>query len=243
MGDYNEKYSRDLTDFEIFTIFEEVRYPDSVSCPFCESMDIYPPNIEKRLFRCRKCKRKFSILRNTYLENTKLKLREWYEVINCFSSGLSANKASKELQVNKHWSISRLYNRIREAIKEHSETKFAESVVVDKSENLENLNKYFDEFGNHLEVCYSSYEYYGFIICLNMEREGDLFLMYIGDITDIFHRYISDKKKGKDKRDLLIKNLIERMSFTKVKIFNTLKSYTPRISRIYSFLGRWFRTT
>lgn len=219
MGNYRKIYSRDLTDREIFEKFKKSVYPESVICPHCGSVNIYAPNIEERMFRCRDCLKKFSILKYTYLENTNLKLRDWFEVINYFVREVLSNQVPAKIGVQESWSITRLYKRIRNAITEHSHSDFKKRRLGAYYNNLEKIEKSFDRIGDYLEISYEDYEYFTFIVCLNEENSEQLFVEYAGNTTNIFHSFISGKKRGENKLDWAVNSLLNRIEYNDEEIY------------------------
>jgi transposase-like protein len=140
---YKTIYSSDLTTEKIRLKFLSAKY-DRNRCDFCNSVNVYYINDEKTKFRCRDCWRTFSLSSHTYLENTKLDLRFWYEVIWCFVIGHSANKAHKLLGTKRHQKVLRSYQTIREALLDYSQASWEKSQGIYETDEA----LYGGEWGN-----------------------------------------------------------------------------------------------
>lgn len=123
---YKKVYSKDLTTQEIRQKFLIAKYNKDVTCDHCGSDQVYIQNEDKNIWRCKSCWKFFSLTNYTFLENTKLPLRFWYEVIWCFVSGHSAKKAHEILETAHHQQIMRPYQVIRKALLHYSEVLWKE---------------------------------------------------------------------------------------------------------------------
>jgi len=97
------------------------KFPKRAYCIQCKSYHVYRKN--KRYF-CKKCRYQFNLTTKIKLAKLRISLREWYEIINCFALGLSANKAYKFLQTNSYRTVFKAYQIIREKIVSDSEINF-----------------------------------------------------------------------------------------------------------------------
>jgi transposase-like protein len=78
---------------------EEIRWPDGVTCPRCESKKI-SRIVERRQFECSDCRYQFSVRVGTVLQDSKLPLWKWFLAIYmmCESKkGISANQLHRML--------------------------------------------------------------------------------------------------------------------------------------------------
>lgn len=83
------------TEADAYAYFEKLRWADGATCAHCASANvcfIEPSNgvsrstrtgaqSERRVWRCRDCKRQFSVITNTMMHGTKIGLRVWLMVI------------------------------------------------------------------------------------------------------------------------------------------------------------------
>jgi len=118
--EYEPVYSARFSDGWIRELFFNAKYSKK-KCDFCDSSNVYFVDEEKKRLRCRDCWKRSSITHETYLENTKLGLRFWYEVMWSFVLDHTTAKTRKLLRANNHQKILRIYRTIRSALTEHSE--------------------------------------------------------------------------------------------------------------------------
>lgn len=126
-------YSSKLSSFEIQSLFVTARYGERASCSQCEKTQVLW--LTERKFRCKHCWSVSSLTTTAWLENSKLSLRIWYELIWCFALIHSAHKAGRLLQIDTKpcWTA---YQIIRKAITVKSreqKEKIAGTVEVDES--------------------------------------------------------------------------------------------------------------
>ncbi|MBV8980372.1 MAG: IS1595 family transposase [Acidimicrobiia bacterium] len=112
-----EVADRVRTEADAYAFLEQLRWGDSVpACPHCASADtvlITPKNghsrktrtgtmSERRVWRCRSCRRQFSVLTGTIFHGTKVSIRKWVLVIfeMCASkNGVSAREIERKYGV------------------------------------------------------------------------------------------------------------------------------------------------
>lgn len=70
----------------------QVIFGHNLYCPFCHSRDVYAS--EKR-YRCRKCRKPFTLLSGTWLKNNKLSLRTIWALLWCWTQGIPVKQTSK----------------------------------------------------------------------------------------------------------------------------------------------------
>lgn len=118
--EYEPVYSERFSDSWIRDLFFGAKYSEK-RCDFCDSSNVYFVDDEKKRLRCRNCWKRSSLTHGTYLENTKLGLRFWYEVIWSFVLDHTTAKTRKLLRTNNHQKILRIYRTIRKALTDNSE--------------------------------------------------------------------------------------------------------------------------
>ena len=133
------KLERDIiTEADARAMLERIRWPEGVRCIFsdCDGQDVYRietkastrkdgrPVPARHLFKCKKCKRQFSVTKSTIFEDSKIPLTTWIRVMYrmCSSKkGVSAVQIMREfgLFYEAAWFMC---HRIRWAMtdKEHS---------------------------------------------------------------------------------------------------------------------------
>lgn len=116
---YKTTYSSDLSSQEIYSIFLGAKYRHYIHCDWCRSDRAY--KTDSMVWRCRSCWKYFSLTSRTYLENTRLDLRYWYEVTWHFVIMHSAHQASKLLKDKDHRKVLSCYQIIRQALLDYSE--------------------------------------------------------------------------------------------------------------------------
>lgn len=106
------------TDAECRQALEELRWPDGVSCPRCESKSISRITTRKQ-FDCNGCRYRFSVTTGTIFNDSHLPLPKWFMAIflMCESKkGISSMQLMRMLGVSKKtaWYLN---HRIREAMR------------------------------------------------------------------------------------------------------------------------------
>lgn len=125
--------SREIrTESDAYRYLEVLRWGDSPRCPFCEGTEVYfivPCNgvsrrsasgsmSERRVWKCRPCRKQFSVLTNTVMHATKIPVRTWLLVIfdMCASkNGVSAREVERRygVTIKTAW---HMLHRIRQAM-------------------------------------------------------------------------------------------------------------------------------
>ena len=115
--------------------FIEQRWPDGVVCPHCESDNIATKKSRKpQPYRCRTCRKHFSVKTRTLLHNSNIPLSKWAIAFYLYSTnlkGVSSMKLHRDLGIGQKaaWHMGQ---RIREMWDNQSE-KFAGPVEVDET--------------------------------------------------------------------------------------------------------------
>ena len=117
------------------TWFIQERWPDGIRCPFCESDAVSTiKNRRPMPFRCRECRKHFSVKTNTIMHDSKLPLSKWALAFYLYSThlkGVSSMKLHRDLGITQKtaWHLA---HRIREAW-DDGHDKFAGPVEVDET--------------------------------------------------------------------------------------------------------------
>jgi transposase-like protein len=97
----------------------ELRWPDGVKCPHCEADD--PGFLKSRhIWKCRKCRKQFSIKVGTIFEDSPLGLDKWLPALWMLANsknGISSYEVARALHVTQKTAWFML-GRIRAAIRE-----------------------------------------------------------------------------------------------------------------------------
>ena len=107
-------------DAAVAFVEEVIWGDDGPQCPKCQATNVYMPASGKPMrWRCRKCKRYFSVRVGTTLEETNLPLRKWLMAIHIMlgeRKGESSVRLSEQLEISQY-SAWFLEHRIREAMR------------------------------------------------------------------------------------------------------------------------------
>ena len=115
--------------------FVEQRWPDGVICPFCQSSEVSPrPSRKPQPFRCRTCRKDFSVKTGTVLHSSNIPLSKWAIGFYLFMTslkGVSSMKLHRDLGVSQRtaWHMA---HRIRETLDTTGGT-FAGPVEADET--------------------------------------------------------------------------------------------------------------
>ncbi len=97
--------------------FVKNRWPTGARCPECESRNVQErPTRKPQPYRCRDCRKDFSVKTGTLMHNSKLDLQTWAMALYLFSTalkGTSSTKIHRDLGVTQKtaWFLA---HRIRE---------------------------------------------------------------------------------------------------------------------------------
>ena len=134
-----------ISDYEFFDtipdeaaaveFFERHRWGDTPRCPRCESEDVaLTPSERPMRWRCRSCRRYFSVKIGTVMEQSQIPLRKWLRAIylmHTHRKGINAKELAKQLRLT-YKSAWFLAHRIREAM-QYPGPLLAGEVEVDES--------------------------------------------------------------------------------------------------------------
>ena len=138
-----------VTESDAYRHLEHLRWGDTPVCAHCEAIDVYlipPANgvsrktaggtmSERRVWKCRVCRKQFSVLTNTMMHATKVPVRTWVLVIFDMitaKNGISAREVERKygLCARTAW---HLLHRIREAMAGPYRTMFQGVVMADEA--------------------------------------------------------------------------------------------------------------
>ncbi len=99
-----------------------IRWPNGVHCPCCDSDNVQPrPTRKPQPFRCRTCRKDFSVKSGTVMQSSNLGLRKWAFAVYLMTTGIkgtSSMKLRRDLGITQKtaWHLG---HRIREAFNDH----------------------------------------------------------------------------------------------------------------------------
>ena len=96
------------------------RWPDGVACPFCHSQEVSPrPSRKPQPFRCRSCRKDFSVKTGTVFHGSNIPLSKWAVGFYLYMTnlkGVSSMKLHRDLGITQK-SAWHMAHRIREAMR------------------------------------------------------------------------------------------------------------------------------
>jgi len=141
--------SRINTEADAYGYMESLRWPDGPICPHCGNKRAYflkPANgrsratrtgslSERRVWKCAKCRRQFSVTTGTIFHGSKVSLRVWLMVFFEMCSnknGLAAREVERKYEVSPKtaWFIT---HRIREAMRNKAPDALVGTIVADET--------------------------------------------------------------------------------------------------------------
>jgi len=113
---------------------EGMRWPDGVTCPFCESKNIGRV-ASRKVYQCKSCRRQFSLKRGTIFEDSPIALDKWlgamWLIANC-KNGVSSYEVARDLGVTQKTAWFMMH-RIRAAMQDDDDSKLGGEVEVDET--------------------------------------------------------------------------------------------------------------
>ena len=112
------------------------RWPDGVTCPFCKSQEVSARASRKpQPFRCRTCRKDFSVKTGTVFHSSKIPLSKWavgFYLYMTSLKGVSSMKLHRDLGITQK-SAWHMAHRIREAMRAADSPRFAGPVEADET--------------------------------------------------------------------------------------------------------------
>jgi transposase-like protein len=136
-----------LTEADARAMLERIRWPDGVRCVFCDHDQVYRIEVKasvrkngkkisaRNLFKCKACRRQFSVTKGTIFEDSKIPLRTWIMVMYrmCVSKkGVSALQIKREFGLT-YESAWFMCHRIRYAMKDKAFTPLKGTIEADET--------------------------------------------------------------------------------------------------------------
>lgn len=146
-GDYVKLQRNLLTEADARAMLERIRWPNGVACLDCGSMNIGridtkpstrsngKPIPARHLYKCRDCKKQFSVTKGTIFEDSKIPLTTWITVMYrmCSSKrGISAFQIHREFGMN-YEAAWYMCHRIRWAMTEKTFSPLSGIVEADET--------------------------------------------------------------------------------------------------------------
>ena len=122
------------TDSECRAVLENLRWPQGIRCPRCESEKVYRANPRKQ-FDCAGCGYQFSVLSGSIFHDTHLPLPKWFIAVYLMTEskkGISANQMKRTLGVS-YKTAWYLCHRIRAAVKDAGPLPLKGIIEVDET--------------------------------------------------------------------------------------------------------------
>jgi transposase-like protein len=113
---------------------EKQRWNGNPICPHCQHTTVYKFSDGKH-YKCKSCRKKFTVLVGTVFEDTHVSLRKWFIAIYIFTShkkGISSHQLAKDLGITQK-SAWHLLHRIRYAFGEAEPEMMQDTVEVDET--------------------------------------------------------------------------------------------------------------
>lgn len=115
-----------LTEDEARKILEDIRWPEGIVCPHCESDNVVRINgkskkVRDGLLRCKECRKQFTVTVKTIMHRSHITLRQWVQAFHSICShkkGVSSLQLQRDLGLRSYRSAWHLTHRIRLAMKE-----------------------------------------------------------------------------------------------------------------------------
>lgn len=123
------------TDEKCRLYLEEQRWGGIPTCPHCGSVNVCRFSTDNKTFKCRECRKKFTVTVGTIYENTKIPLTKWFlatYILSVHSKGISSLQLASWLDVTQKtaWFLN---HRIREMLTEKAPELLSEVVEVDET--------------------------------------------------------------------------------------------------------------
>jgi transposase-like protein len=164
-------------------VLEDLRWPDGVTCPRCQSKSISRIS-EYKVFECNSCRYQFSVKSGTIFHDSHLPLRKWFVAVFLMiesRKGVSANQLKRVLKVSYKtaWYLS---HRIREAMTVDNPIPLSKIVEVDET-----------WVGGKRKDVGHGYKGNKVLVAGAAQRKGEIRLKVIDDRTrEVLHEFIKE---------------------------------------------------
>ncbi len=85
------------SEAQILKLIKQIRFGKNLSCPRCRSRKVHK---SEGRYRCRVCRKPFTLLTGTFFEGTKLNLRTVYALLWCWTQKIPVQQTSKLCHVS-----------------------------------------------------------------------------------------------------------------------------------------------
>lgn len=113
------------------------RWPQGIRCPYCEGVNVTPRKSTRKTpqFRCRSCRKDFTVKTGTIMADSKLPLSKWamaYYLVTTNLKGVSSMKLHRDLEITQKtaWFLE---HRIRETWNDNTPDRMAGPVEADEA--------------------------------------------------------------------------------------------------------------
>lgn len=113
---------------------ESLRWNNNITCPYCSNNKCYKFS-NKKIYKCSKCRKQFTVKVGTIFENSKVPLQKWFVAIFLSTSnkkGISSIQLSRDIAVTQKTAWFMLH-RIRETFIEEAPELLSNIVEVDET--------------------------------------------------------------------------------------------------------------
>ena len=113
------------------------RWPQGMRCPYCEGESISPRKTTRKTpqFRCRSCRKDFTVKTGSIMESSNLPLSKWamaYYLVTTNLKGISSMKLHRDLEITQRTAWF-LLHRIRETWDDNAPDRMAGPVEADET--------------------------------------------------------------------------------------------------------------
>jgi transposase-like protein len=132
--EFNKQFK---SEQDVINYFIKIRYPQGIKCNHCGNEKVYKYENEKlkKVFRCGKCNRDFSIFKDTIFEKSETSLVKWMYAIHLFlnsKKGISGYQLMREVDVT-YKTAWRMLKQIRKSMTSDNQDFFNAIVEIDET--------------------------------------------------------------------------------------------------------------
>jgi len=85
------------SEVQIKRMLRKIIFGNHLFCPRCQTRQVY---VSEHRYRCRRCRRPFTIVSGTWLKSMKLPLRTWYAILWCWTQKIPVLQTRKLCQIS-----------------------------------------------------------------------------------------------------------------------------------------------